>query len=321
MTLSQQKIWTLVETELKGTENQCLGVAHHLKNNFEHKTIDLPYHVQLCAPYLNFGLGKYMQETLPAPYPDILIAAGRKAIAPALWIKKQSKGKTFTVFLQDPKSHYHQFDLISMPKHDGVTGTNIIHTIGSPNKISAQLLNNEKAQFPQLGTLPSPRIAVLVGGTSKTHRFSVQDAQILADRLTVIAESSNAQMMVTASRRTGTQQTKILRNTLDNGQHFFWPNEESGTGPNPMIAMLGWSDKVIVTGDSVSMISEAASTGKPTYIVPIQGSSSKFDRFYTNVIGANAARWLRDFHDPWDNTPLTDTQMVASMIKERYLTM
>src|SRR5690606_35837697 len=125
----------------------------------------------------------------------------------------------------------------------------------SPNRVTAQKLADARARFPQLGALKKPLVAVLVGGDSKAHRLTRPVMEKMAAQL----GSLDAGLMVTASRRTGPENESILRAALSGKDAYIL----NGTGENPYFAMLGYADYIVVTSDSVSMLSEAATTGKP----------------------------------------------------------
>src|SRR3546814_15726728 len=78
--------------------------------------------------------------------------------------------------------------------------------------------------------------------------------------------------MVTPSRRTGPDNEAILRARLAGLPAEIW----DGEGENPYFAYLGLADAILVTADSVNMVCEAASTGKPVYVIALDGSSDKF---------------------------------------------
>ena len=63
-----------------------------------------------------------------------------------------------------------------------------------------------------------------------------------------------------------------------------------GTGDNPYFAYLALADAVLVTADSVSMISEAAATGKPVHVLDLDGGSAKFSRFHQLMQHAGITR-------------------------------
>ena len=217
--------------------------------------------------------------------------------------------------MQDPKFARDQFDLIIAPDHDRLRGRNIISTIGALNSINAKTLKQAKKGFPDFKRLPSPRIAVLIGGNSKTHTMTTKDAERLANHLLTLQKEHKASLMMTCSRRTGKDNEALLRKKLKGKDVHFW----NGKGKNPLMSYLAWADCVIVTSDSVSMISESISSGKPTYLYPLGGGSAKFNRFYESLIDKKYIRWIDGHLENWGSAPVNEAARLADLFKERYL--
>lgn len=313
--MSNDDVWILVEENLIGTQNQCIALADALGTGYTLKNFILKQPWKSLSPFINFGIDMGVIPKISAPFPKILIAAGRKAIAPALWIKKMSKGHTFVVFIMNPKVKHRQFDLIIAPSHDELARKNVVSTLGSLSAIREQDFEQERVKFARLEKLQTPRIAVLIGGNSKTHSFTQRNLDFIIDSLKQSNERYNASFMITCSRRTPPEMVKKLRMGLDNANIDLW----DGRGPNPYKAYLAYADFIFVTSDSVSMISEAVSTGKPTYLLPLTGNSSKFDKFYKHLFDAQAVKYFDGTLENWGTPRLNEVQRVAEIVKERYL--
>ncbi|MCK5384969.1 MAG: mitochondrial fission ELM1 family protein, partial [Alphaproteobacteria bacterium] len=147
---SSRKCWVLTEG-LIGTENQCVGVANALGIPYEVKRIAIKEPWKTFSPYLGFEGYNSFSPALEPPWPDILIAGGRKSIAASRYIKKMSGGTTYSVHIQDPRISPKHFDLVAVPRHDLLRRENVIVTNASPNKITPALLENAKTQFSFLG--------------------------------------------------------------------------------------------------------------------------------------------------------------------------
>ena len=105
----------------------------------------------------------------------------------------------------------------------------------------------------------------------------------------------------------------ILKSALNGSGHFLW----DGTGANPYMGMLAWADFILVTADSTSMLSEAASTGKPTYVIPLGGGSPRLDAMQQNLIDAGCVRLFEGKLESWAATRLEDATKVATEIRRR----
>ena len=295
---------------MAGTENQCIGVVEALNITPEIRQIGLHQPWKFLSPWLGFERKCTFTESLTPPWPDLLIAAGRKSVAAARYIKKKSGGKTFTVQLQDPKTSPSQFDMVAVPFHDPMRGDNVIVTHGAPNRLSTDKLQQAQAAFtPQFSSLKQPRIAVLIGGNSRTHKLTPDIMRKLVEQL----KSLNASLMITASRRTGEECLQILQDGLKDSDAYIW----NGQGQNPYFGMLAWADHILVTADSVSMLSDAGTTGKPVHMIPLEGSSPRFDKFHAHLQEIGVMRPFNSGNlESWSYEPLNDARMIANAIKQ-----
>ncbi|MCD8520240.1 MAG: mitochondrial fission ELM1 family protein, partial [Alphaproteobacteria bacterium] len=190
--------WIVTEG-MAGTENQCLGVADALGLTPEIKRIKLRQPWKSLSPHLGLEISCTFTPKLEGPWPDLLIASGRKSVAASRYIKRKSGGKTFTVQIQDPRIDPSAFDLVAVPEHDKTRGENVIVTAAAPNRITPMALDRAKTDFaPLFAMMPSPRIAVMIGGNSKTHSINDYGMRKLGAQLAAL----NGSLMITASRRT-----------------------------------------------------------------------------------------------------------------------
>jgi mitochondrial fission protein ELM1 len=308
--MNTQKLTCWIITEgMIGTQNQCVGVAESLGLDPVIKTISLKQPWKTLTPWLGLERDCTFTESLTGPWPDLLISSGRKAIAASRYIKKQSNGETFTVHIQDPKCNPDDFDLIAVPYHDRLRGRNVIVTHGAPNRLTPEKLAAAHAEFANpFNTLPLPRIAVLIGGNSRTHTMTTGIMRDLVEQLKQIKGS----LMITASRRTGEENLKILQDGLKGTDAYIWDE----TDDNPYHGMLAWADHILVTADSVSMLSDAGTTGKPVHVIPLEGSSPRFNKFHTHMQDINVSRFFDGNLERWAYEPLNDAEVVANAIKE-----
>ncbi|MFA7276398.1 MAG: mitochondrial fission ELM1 family protein [Pseudobdellovibrionaceae bacterium] len=304
-------VWVATEG-MAGTENQCIGVAEALGFPFKVHRISLRQPWKLLSPYLGFECSLSFAPLPQPPWPDILIASGRKSIAISRYIKKQSQQKTFTVQIQDPRISPDDFDLVAVPRHDPTRGDHILVTMATPNRVTlARLETAAKEWAPLFSTIPAPRVALLVGGSTKSHPFTAQELDTLIGSLSVLP--SNVTLLVTTSRRTGEENTAKLRDFCAGRHHYFWDGEL----PNPYLGMLAWADSILVTADSTSMISEAASTGKPVYTLPMMGLSRRQELLVENLTADGYIRPFAGKFDSWTPPRLADSALIAQEIRKK----
>lgn len=308
MTNTSLNCWVITEG-MAGTENQCIGIAEALGVTPTIMQIGLHQPWKTLSPWIGFECACSFTKLLNSPWPDLLIAAGRKSVAASRYIKKQSGGKTFTVQLQDPKTSPDQFDLVAVPHHDKLRSNNVIVTHGAPNRLTPEKLKQAHKEFaPLFQKLQSPRVAVLIGGNSRTHKMTPEITKKLVRQL----KQLDAGLMITTSRRTGEENIKILQEGLKGTDAYIW----DGTGGNPYFGMLAWADHILVTADSVSMLSDAGTTGKPAHMIPLEGNSLRFDRFHNHLQEIGVLRPFDGNLENWSYEPLRDAQLIARVIEK-----
>jgi mitochondrial fission protein ELM1 len=321
-TSSQPKIW-LLTNDAVGLRNQAVGLAEHIGWPFEVKLVNLtkPWR-WLPGHWLPRAHTRLTLQSSPlkAPWPDIIISCGRLGAAAALGVKRASGGRVFTVHIQNPQMPQHLVDLIAPPRHDGLIGPNVVNTRGAlhhvtPEKIE-QAIAEQSERYPDLNSIKKnqPIIGVLIGGSNATATLTPEKSRTLIETLLKVAAEENAQLWITASRRTGNENIAAMETALAGTTHWFWNNE----GPNPYHAILGMADYLIVTGDSVSMVSEAASTGKPVYTLDFDGYSGRLNDFHSALREEGVTRSFEGKLEQWQYTLVNDTPHVAQLVRERF---
>lgn len=255
------------------------------------------------------------ESEIAPPWPDIWIAAGRATLPLSMRMRAWSKGETFVVQVQDPRMPASPFDLIIPPKHDQLQGDNVFPIIGSPGRVNAQRLADDYQRFrAALEPLPHPRVAVIVGGKSKAHDLSTTRAAALAHEIEVPVTQEGGSIMVSFTRRTPEPAQAILNARLKHLPGIIW----DGTGENPYFAYLAAADYILVTEDSTNLATDAASTGKPVFVMKMDGDSPKFRRFHQDLESRGAARPFGGAFHSWKYEPLAETDRAARELLRRF---
>jgi mitochondrial fission protein ELM1 len=307
-------VWTLHDGKV-GLRAQVTGIAEAVGLPFAEKRLEIRYPWRALPPALWLNAihapGGNGDRLLP-PWPRLVIAAGGRAAAPALAIRAKADGACVVVMIQDPKIAPRRFDLMVVPEHDRVRGGNVMVSRGAVHAVTSAKLAAAAAHWaPRLDHLPRPRVAVLIGGGNGAYGLSVAAMARLVALLGGLARDG-AGLMITPSRRTGPEAERILRAGLDGLGAAIW----DGTGENPYLGYLGLADHVLVTADSVSMITEASATGKPIHILPLEGGSAKFDRFHQAMATAGVTRPFDGRLTEWRYVPRDDTAAAAARVRE-----
>jgi len=308
----------------RGIENQALGLAEALGRltpvdiSVRRISVKEPWR---SLPRAVWGdphahLDKDRSSLLRPPYPDVWIAAGRLSV-PFSIAAKRAEGGPFVVQTQDPRARVADFDLVVPPHHDGLVGENVFSILGSPNRLSMQTIEDDAARLaPRMAHLPSPRAAVLIGGDSKAHRLSPARIEEICDDLRRLA-ASGVGLMATTSRRTPPNAAKRILAALVDAPAYVWMGEPVAGLENPFFGFLGLADHILVTEDSTNMATEAAATGKPVHVIPLDGGSTKFDLFHRQLRRYGAARWFTGDLESWSYTPLRETDRAAAELLAR----
>lgn len=316
-TNSSPSCWVITDGSA-GMENQCIGLAEAMKLSFTVKRIKTTKPWKWLPPQLWISpLSRLQKEsdTLNPPWPDIVISCGRQAIPMSRAIRKAGNGSCFTIHIQTPNASISDFDLVIVPEHDRLRGENVLVSYGSLTRITSEKLEDEKQKFSsRLADLKSPIVTVLVGGKNRCYEMDENVMTDLCANLLALQKNSDCHFLVTASRRTGETNTAKLKETLQKLPHTYW----DGTGENPYFAFLEKADAVIVTADSVNMVSEAATAGKPVYVFPLPGGNRKFNSFHRSMQDRGYTRPFQPHLESWSPPLLDETTRMAGIALEKF---
>ena len=308
-------VWAVHDGKI-GMANQVLGLAEAVGYPVIEKAVALRAPWRHLAPSLwlhPMAALKPEGARLEPPWPDLLIACGRSVTALALAVKRASRGRTLWVQVQDPRFGRRHVDLMVVPQHDPARGENVLLTMGAVHRVRPTSLEAGRARFaPLLAALARPLVGVLIGGSNRVYRLTPAVAANLGGQLAALAARGFG-IAITPSRRTADAALKALTEPLRGVTHYIW----SGTGENPYLGLLAHADALVVTGDSVNMVSEAASTGKPVHVVALEGGSAKFQRFHELFRRADIARAFTGEIEHWTYQPPDDTERAAAEIRRR----
>jgi mitochondrial fission protein ELM1 len=270
----------------------------------------LPARLQIYVPPARLLHSVAASEPLASPWPRLVISIGRRSVPIALAVKRMSGA--FGLHIQNPKIPARHFDLIAAPVHDGFTGDNVISTFGAVHGVTpARLAEGEEKFAARIEPLPHPLIAVLLGGESQAFSFPPDHAAAFGTALARLARDSGGSLLVTPSRRTAPESLRALSAAIAETSHFLW----DGTGDNPYHAFLALADAIVVTEDSVNMVTEAAGTGKPVYVQRLKGNSRRLRHFHALMRERGATRPFAGKLESWSYPPINDTELVASAVR------
>lgn len=264
---------------------------------------------------LRFGVDAALRRRLHAPWPALAIGCGRDGALLTRWLRRASGSKTFTVQILDPRIDPKHFDLVVAPRHDALEGSNVIQTIGALNPVDEVWLANGLAHLPTLAQLPRPRMTVLIGGPRCGLDMTDAWFEAFVVRVNALATRDGGSLLVSTSRRTPERWRRRARESLRATCVHFWNGPEDGENPYP--GYLAAADTIVVTPDSVNMLSEACATGKPVFTLLPESARGKLTSLHAEL---HAQGWLHPLGAHVDlstlphRPPLRELSAVASKL-------
>ena len=269
LSMESKVVWVL-EGRHAGDNAQARAVAALSGGMAAHKKLEFNalYHVpNILLGARLLSLDHQRSDPLVPPWPDLVVAAGRRSVPVARWIRAQSAGRTKLVQIGRPRAPLDWFDLVITTPQYGLPDAPNVLQLRSPI-VSADPAPAIQADewHDAFGTLPRPWIGVLVGGSRKPFRFDAATARSVAVEASAMARDLGGSLLISTSPRTPTDTLDILAGAIT-VPHYLYRYGDRGT--NPHQAILALADRFIVTADSVSMIAEACLTGRLVFLADI----------------------------------------------------
>lgn len=298
-----------------GNEKQCLALTHYLALKPMVFRAGLRWPWRALAPRglwaANLAVTGHLSDRLAPPWPSVLIGCGRRAALVSRWVRSRSDGYTRTVQILNPRIDPAQFDHVICPRHDGLTGQNVIRTEGALHRVDGETLAGFRESWVALGELPSPRVAVLVGASNRAYRLDGGGLEKLLEAAAAMAGEGS--LLISSSRRTPAALNAHMRQWFGQRRGMLWtggPDSE-----NPYEGFLAWADRFVVSADSVNMISEALGTGQPVHSSPPTNGNRRFARFHRHLVSSGRLLGLDDTQPHTDYPPLRETAGVADRLR------
>ena len=307
---------TLLLTEgYHGMISQVEGLAKALNADFQHRIVRLNWLWNYIPPKLSpvsrliLKNEQYITENEKF---DLVISCGRKSVIPSIFIKKKNK-KIFTIHIQDPKVRFNNFDLIVAPEHDELKGENVITSKGAIHYITR--LEIEKARSYLLDKIQNEKIVSLIlGGPNKYYNFSNEELTNIFREIKSSFISQGYKAIIIPSMRTPKRIIDLAINEfLTDG---FVVNS---VDKQAYLSSLAIANSIVVTCDSTSMISEAATSGKPIFVAHMQPKRNnyRFKRFYKLFGELGVIKNLGENVENWTYDSFNEAERIAAIINSR----
>lgn len=301
------KTVTILSDGRPGHFNQTLGIAERLKQvevkiievHYKRKFFDLLLRlsgfiyrfVPFSKPFIEFlfkiSLENKTFEEIISTNPDIVMSAGSSVATINAMLGKLKDAKSI-VCMTPSFIGTAPFDLAVVPEHDLLPDKeNIIKTIGAPNRINKAFIEKEIEKWNDmldidLLSLNRPLVSIFLGGSDQYHTMNMKIVATLLKEIENFVLKKNGQLLITTSLRTPGEVENKLKNRFPNNIcPLLIIADEWDDNPVPM--MIGISDIIIVTEDSVSMISEAVSGNNKVVVVGLAKNKSKRKPRYLQV--------------------------------------
>lgn len=248
-----------------GDNTQLLALAEGLARPFEirrlrYRPTELVSNLTLGSTLL--GVRRRGSDELAAPWPDLVLTAGRRNEPVARWIKARSGARI--VHVGRPWSALQHWDLIvTTPQYALRPSPNVLVNEAPLHRVTAaRLAEARRAWAPTLAGRPRPHVAVILGGHSGPYTFDREAGATLGHHARRVAGLGT--ILATTSARTPAIAADAFAAMMgwDDLLHRWRPDDPD----NPYLGFLADADVIIVTGDSMSMLVEAVATAKPVAI-------------------------------------------------------
>ena len=334
--VAQARVWVLDDPRV-GTANQAIGIAERLGEPFRRVPMmwnGWTAHLAGLVPGGSLaGLrqpARRMAEALAGGAagvslpemvrPELVISAGRRSGAVALWMKRQFGCRIVHCMQPGLGGLWGRgmFDLLVIPEHDRpAAAPNVFPVLGAPHRVSPVMLDQARMAWRErLAHLPRPRVALMVGGPVRGTDMQPSMAHMLGRQVAQLAAARGGTVLASASRRTGREATEALAAGLAPALHLMYRWGEPGD--NPYHGFLASADAIVVTADSISMISEACASTASVYIACPELAGPRHARFAQSLYQAGHARPLGNSIARWPRPPLDEAGRVAEEIRRRF---
>jgi Kdo2-lipid IVA lauroyltransferase/acyltransferase len=240
---------------------------------------------------LRWALDGESCERALGTYADIIISCGSSTSALNMMLKEENYARNIAIL--DPGALIRgKFDLVIIPRHDICRGSggakekkgNVVVTELAPNLISSPQYDPENGESTEEKCCDGKvDVGVLIGGNNKYFTFSEKLVRDVLAAASGFCEKHNGRMHVTTSRRTpelAERSAENLLGSLPGGGTFVAGRRDRD--PDTVEKILKKCGIIIVSGESISMVSEAVSSGKHVLVFmpeKMSGKKTKYERF------------------------------------------
>ena len=299
----------ILSEPLAGLQAQAMGLAGAA--GLQPRVVALHPH----APWRWFAARTWPAPLRAVQVPDlgdaVLFTAGGTAGVVGAALRRPGRP---VVQIQHPRIDPARFDVVVVNRHDGLTGPNVVVTRTALHPATPARLAQAAVEWaPRLAHLPRPLVAVLIGGSNGRFWLDAAVARALGAQLAEMMRLDRVGLALTPSRRTSPEARAALHGAIAPGGGWMWDMQ----GDNPYFGLLALADAIVVTEDSVSMVSEAAATRAPVLLAVLPGRSRRIRLFNRYLQEDGRIRPFAGRLETWPVTPVDDTQAAGDEVRRR----
>jgi uncharacterized protein len=242
--------------------------------------------------------------------PAYVIGCGRQA---ALATRLMKQAGSFAIQILNPRLPSHHWDVVIAPMHDSIQGNNVISTVGSLHDVNSISLALWHKRTSELNALKSPRNLVLIGGPSRMALFNEGLIEAMLSHLEYALATQGGSLIICGSRRTPKVIAEKIRQRFSDSDFPMW--FDNNDGENFYHQALANADRVVLTPDSVNMISEACATELPVFIAQPERATGRMALFLNHLMKIGRIKRLSRELIPFQVKALNTTPDVIAQLK------
>jgi len=310
------KLKALLLTEgMHGMISQVEGMAKALNAQYSHKIVRLSFPWNLIPPKFTPVSQIVLKDKIyitTNEIPDLIISCGRKSVIPSIFLKRKNS-KIFTIHIQDPKVSFKNFDAIVAPEHDNLKGDNIYSSKGAIHYITEQEISGA-SQYLADKIKSEKVVSLILGGPNKYYSFDSNQIINIFNQIKSIFVSNGYKVIIIPSMRTPKKIIDLAIKEMGSCGHVV-----NKVDKQAYLSAYALANYVVVTCDSTSMISEAATSGKPIFVAHMKTKRNnyRFERFFKLFKQMGIIRDLSEKVETWTYNKHNEALRIAAEIKSK----
>ena len=301
---------------IKGIDNQSIALAKNLGLKFKKIKIDINPFIKTFPFFGNIFNNLENNFKLIKKYNfKYLITTGKKLSGVSIALKKIYGEKIINIHLQKPNFYSKHFDILIIPEHDEFyRQNNIIKIVGSLSPFNEMQIQKKNPVIEKkFKYFKSPNVLVLLGGKSKRYIPTNTDYSKLLLDVKYAAKKILANVIICQSRRTPENVLYLAKQIFsDFTNHFYISKKDE---PNIYPSIIKICDYIVVTNDSVNMISEIASTTKNLFLGYLNKERSKLKSFHEKLLMQNNIKIFNNSFYDFKKIPLDNQKKLKKDFK------